>query len=37
VRGILGWKPQFDDLEAIVRSQLAWEKRLQREPSLQQN
>ena len=37
VRQILGWQPQFDDLEVIVRSQLAWEKRLQQEPSLQQN
>jgi UDP-glucose 4-epimerase len=37
VREILGWKPQFDDLEVIVRSQLAWEKRLQQEPSLQKN
>lgn len=37
VREILGWQPQYDDLEAIVRSQLAWEKRLQQEPSLQQN
>ena len=37
VREILGWQPQFDDLEVIVRSQLAWEKRLQQEPSLQQN
>lgn len=37
VRAILGWQPQFDDLETIVRSQLAWEKRLQREPGLQRN
>ena len=37
VREILGWQPQFDDLEVIVRSQLAWEKRLQQDPSLQQN
>jgi UDP-glucose 4-epimerase len=37
VREILGWQPQFDDLEVIVRSQLAWEKRLQQEPSLQKN
>jgi len=37
VREILGWQPKFDDLEVIVRSQLAWEKRLQQEPSLQKN
>ena len=37
VREILGWQPRFDDLEVIVRSQLAWEKRLQQEPSLQKN
>jgi UDP-glucose 4-epimerase len=37
VREILGWQPKFDDIEVIVRSQLAWEKRLQQEPSLQKN
>jgi UDP-glucose 4-epimerase len=37
VRQILGWQPQFDDLDVIVRSQLAWEKRLLQEPSLQKN
>jgi UDP-glucose 4-epimerase len=37
VRELLGWKPQFDDLEAIVKSQLAWEKRLLSEPNLQKN
>jgi UDP-glucose 4-epimerase len=37
VREILGWVPQFDDLAVIVRSQLAWERRLQDEPGLQQN
>ncbi len=28
IRQILGWQPQFDDLDVIVRSALAWEKRL---------
>ena len=37
IREVLGWPPRHDDLEAIVRSQLAWEHRLQREPQLQQN
>lgn len=37
VREILGWQPQYDNLEVIVRSQLAWEKRLQQDPSLQKN
>jgi UDP-glucose 4-epimerase len=37
VRRVLGWKPRFDDLEVIVRTQLEWERRLQREPGLQRN
>jgi UDP-glucose 4-epimerase len=37
VRELLGWTPKHDDLEAIVRSQLAWERRLQQEPGLQKN
>ncbi len=37
VREILGWQPQYDDLDVIVKSQLAWEQRLQRDPSLQKN
>jgi UDP-glucose 4-epimerase len=37
VREVLGWKPQFDDLDAIVKSQLAWEKRLLGEPNLPKN
>jgi UDP-glucose 4-epimerase len=37
VREILGWTPKYDDLEVIVRSQLAWEKRLLAEPGLQKN
>lgn len=37
VRQVLSWTPRYDDLEAIVRSQLEWERRLQREPDLQKN
>jgi UDP-glucose 4-epimerase len=37
VREVLGWIPKFDDLETIVRSQLEWEIRLQREPELTRN
>jgi UDP-glucose 4-epimerase len=37
IREVLDWRPCFDDLETIVRSQLEWERRLLREPSLQQN
>jgi UDP-glucose 4-epimerase len=37
VRQVLGWSPRHDNLEAIVRSQLEWERRLQREPQLQRN
>jgi len=37
VREVLGWTPQFDDLSAIVKSQLAWEKRLLADPALQRN
>ena len=32
VRSVLGWEPQLDDLDAIVRSSLRWEEKLQREP-----
>ena len=32
VRNVLGWKPQLDDIDVIVRTSLDWEKRLQREP-----
>jgi UDP-glucose 4-epimerase len=28
VRDVLGWAPQYDDLDAIVRSSLAWEKKI---------
>jgi UDP-glucose 4-epimerase len=37
VREVLGWVPHYDNLEEIVRSQLHWERRLQREPGLQKN
>jgi UDP-glucose 4-epimerase len=32
VRSELGWKPRLDDLDAIVKSALEWERKLQREP-----
>ena len=32
IRQVLGWKPRLDDLDAIVRSALAWERRLVKEP-----
>jgi UDP-glucose 4-epimerase len=28
VREVLGWTPRYDDLEAIARSSLDWEKKL---------
>jgi UDP-glucose 4-epimerase len=37
IRDVLGWTPRFDDLETIVRNQLDWEHRLQREPELTRN
>jgi UDP-glucose 4-epimerase len=37
IRQMLGWAPRYDDLETIVRSQLEWERRLQREPDLLRN
>jgi UDP-glucose 4-epimerase len=37
VRQLLGWRPRYDDLETIVRNQLEWERRLQREPALTRN
>jgi UDP-glucose 4-epimerase len=37
IRTVLGWTPVFDDLDVIVRTQLDWEHRLQREPGLQRN
>jgi UDP-glucose 4-epimerase len=37
IRQVLGWTPRFDDLETVVRNQLDWEYRLQREPGLTRN
>jgi UDP-glucose 4-epimerase len=37
VREVLGWSPRLDDLETIVRSQLEWEYRLQKDPGLVRN
>ena len=37
VRELLGWRPRYDDLEQIVRTQFEWEQRLRREPQLQRN
>ena len=37
VRELLKWTPKFDNLDEIVRSQLEWERKLQREPQLQKN
>jgi len=28
IKGILSWKPDYDDLHTIVRHALAWEKKL---------
>ena len=32
-RAMLDWRPQFDDLETIVRHALAWERRLKASPA----
>jgi UDP-glucose 4-epimerase len=32
IRAELGWRPRHDDLDAIVRTSLAWEKRLLSDP-----
>jgi UDP-glucose 4-epimerase len=37
VRSVLGWQPKHDNLESIVGTQLAWEKRLLAEPKLLHN
>ena len=34
IRELLGWKPRFDDLEAIVSHALSWERHLQKETNL---
>jgi UDP-glucose 4-epimerase len=28
IRGVLGWTPKFDDLDTIVRTSLAWERKI---------
>ena len=33
IRGVLGWQPQHDDLEFIVKTALAWEKHLSTQPA----
>jgi UDP-glucose 4-epimerase len=32
IRAELGWRPRYDDLDAIVRTSLAWEQRLLSDP-----
>src|SRR5580698_9299210 len=32
IRAELGWRPQLDDLDTIVRTAYSWEQQLQREP-----
>ena len=32
VKSELGWKPRYDDLQAIVTSALQWERKLARDP-----
>ena len=34
LRTLLGWQPQFDDLDQIVTDALAWERKLQTRPRL---
>ena len=32
IRELTGWQPRLDDLDTIVRTSLAWERKLQKEP-----
>jgi UDP-glucose 4-epimerase len=32
IRSDLGWRPRLDDLDVIVRTSLAWEQQLKRDP-----
>jgi UDP-glucose 4-epimerase len=32
IRATLGWQPRLDDLDAIVKTSLAWERKLQQNP-----
>jgi UDP-glucose 4-epimerase len=36
-RDLLGWSPEFDDLETIIRHALEWEQRLAQHPGLGQD
>ena len=33
IRSVLGWQPQYDDLDFIVQNALAWEHHLQKHPA----
>ena len=34
IRAVLGWTPQYDDLDTIVRTSLEWERKIAaRDPS----
>jgi UDP-glucose 4-epimerase len=33
IREVLGWEPRHDDLDFIVSTALAWERRLQQHPA----
>jgi UDP-glucose 4-epimerase len=33
IRSLIGWQPRYDDLEAIVRTSLAWERHLLTHPA----
>jgi len=37
IRSVLGWRPRFDDLEKIARTQYDWERALLQRPELQRN
>jgi UDP-glucose 4-epimerase len=37
IQDVLDWKPQFEDINLIVSSQLAWEKKLMENPELLDN
>jgi UDP-glucose 4-epimerase len=37
IRNVLGWRPRFDDLEKIARTQYEWERALLQRPELQRN
>jgi UDP-glucose 4-epimerase len=33
IRDVLGWQPQYDDLDVIVKTALQWERRLKQQPT----